>query len=53
VSNGQKPVWKRNANEVFEPLALAYLAWLQRHWWAPIVSAIPLALGVALWVFDG
>jgi len=45
----KKSIWKRDANEVVDPLAFAYIRWL-RTWWArAIVAAITLLL-IAVWV---
>jgi hypothetical protein len=46
-----KSIWKREATDVLDPVAHSYLRWLERHWWAPIVSAIPAVIGIGLWVF--
>src|SRR6266536_764943 len=47
-------IWKQDANEVLDRVALGYLRWMAKHRWLFPILAVAVVLGVILfWVFAG
>ena len=48
----RKSIWKRNANEVIDPLMLSFLRWTLASWWHyAIVACVGLgSIALTVWL---